>query len=169
MLVFSLITFLRQFSFHRNQPFANTNVTNSFSYIQEDTIMITNNQEKENQNANQSTNTAMPQSEPNKADSVDLSSALPRAALDEIPECKADAVSITGLVKKSGRVAGYQLSDNRIVSREEGVSLAKAGEALAILGLREIPNMKEPTKDELEFALKKEQYQPVILGYKSIE
>lgn len=28
-------------------------------------------------------------------------------------------------------------------------------EALAILGLREIPNMKEPTKDELEFALKK--------------
>ena len=90
--------------------------------------MITNNQEKENQNANQSTNTAMPQSEPNKADSVDLSSALPRAALDEIPECKADAVSITGLVKKRGRIAGYQLSDNRIVSREEGVSLAKAGE-----------------------------------------
>ena len=90
--------------------------------------MITNKQEKENQNTNQNTNTTMPQSEINKADNLEISTALPRAALDEIPECKADAVSITGLVKKSGRIAGYQLSDNRIVSREEGVSLAKAGE-----------------------------------------
>lgn len=90
--------------------------------------MITNKQEKENQNTNQNTNTTMSQSEINKADNLEISTALPRAALDEIPECKADAVSITGLVKKSGRIAGYQLSDNRIVSREEGVSLAKAGE-----------------------------------------
>ena len=90
--------------------------------------MITNKQEKENQNTNQNTNTTMPQSEINKADNLEISTALPRAALDEIPECKADAVSITGLVKKSGRIAGYQLSDNRIVSREEGISLAKAGE-----------------------------------------
>lgn len=56
-----------------------------------------------------------------------ISSELPKAAMDEIPTPKADAVSITGLVKNSGRVSGYQLSDDRIVSREEGVSLAKSG------------------------------------------
>lgn len=54
-------------------------------------------------------------------------SALPKAALDEIPTLDSDAVSITGLVKSGGRISGYQLSDERIVSREEGVSLAKAG------------------------------------------
>ena len=53
---------------------------------------------------------------------------LPRAAMDEIPTPNDDALSITGLVKKRGRICGYQLSDNRIVSREEGVSMAKAGE-----------------------------------------
>ena len=53
---------------------------------------------------------------------------LTRAAMDEIPTPKDDALSITGLVKKRGRICGYQLSDNRIVSREEGVSMAKAGE-----------------------------------------
>lgn len=55
------------------------------------------------------------------------STTLPKAALDEIPTPDADAVSITGLVKSRGRISGYRLSDNRIVSREEGVSLAKAG------------------------------------------
>ena len=57
-----------------------------------------------------------------------LRTTLPRAALDEIPDAKEDAVTITGLVKQRGRIAGYQLSDDRIVSRKEGVSLAKAGE-----------------------------------------
>lgn len=52
---------------------------------------------------------------------------LPKAALDEIPSPGKDAKSITGLVKDSGRVTGYQLSDSTIVSREEGVRLAKAG------------------------------------------
>ena len=56
------------------------------------------------------------------------SSSLPKAALDEIPSPSPDAVTITGLVKSSGRIEGYQLSDERIVSREEGVCLAKAGE-----------------------------------------
>ena len=53
---------------------------------------------------------------------------LPRAAMDEFPTPNDHALSITGLVKKRGRICGYQLSDNRIVSREEGVSMAKAGE-----------------------------------------
>ena len=55
-------------------------------------------------------------------------SELPLAAMDEIPNPKEDAVTITGLVKKSGRITGYQLSDDRIVSREEGVALAKDGQ-----------------------------------------
>ncbi len=56
-----------------------------------------------------------------------LSTSLPKAALDEIPTPGSDAVSITGLVKSNGRISGYQLSDDRIVSREEGVNLAKSG------------------------------------------
>ncbi len=59
--------------------------------------------------------------------SKNQSASLPKAALDEIPTLDSDAVSITGLVKSSGRISGYQLSDERIVSREEGVSLAKSG------------------------------------------
>lgn len=58
----------------------------------------------------------------------ELSSALPKAAMDQIPTPNENAVSITGIVKKRGRISGYQLSDDRIVSREEGVALAKAGE-----------------------------------------
>lgn len=58
---------------------------------------------------------------------TEMNTELPKLAMDEIPTPAADAVSITGLVKKSGRVSGYQLSDNRIVSREEGVALAKDG------------------------------------------
>lgn len=57
-----------------------------------------------------------------------LSNALPIAAMDDVPEAKSDAASITGLVKRSGKVKGYQLSDGRIISREEGVALAKDGE-----------------------------------------
>lgn len=57
----------------------------------------------------------------------DATSALPMAAMDNIPTPHEDAVSITGLVKEKGRITGYQLSDDRIVSREEGVDLARAG------------------------------------------
>ena len=60
-------------------------------------------------------------------DSKDLRSELPKLAMDDIPEPDSDAVSITGLVKERGRVTGYQLSDDRLVDRAEGVSLAKAG------------------------------------------
>lgn len=56
------------------------------------------------------------------------SNSLPKAALDEIPSPSPDAVTITGLVKSKGHIEGYQLSDERIVSRQEGVALARAGE-----------------------------------------
>lgn len=53
---------------------------------------------------------------------------LPMSALDDIPQPKANACEITGLVKESGRVTGYQLSSGNIVTKEEGVALAKAGD-----------------------------------------
>ena len=61
-------------------------------------------------------------------DNKDMGSKLAYAALDEIPSPKADAKEIIGLVKSSGRITGYQLSDGSKVSKEEGVAMAKNGE-----------------------------------------
>ena len=61
-------------------------------------------------------------------DKKDLGAQLAYAALDEVPQPKADAQKIVGLVKSSGRITGYQLSDGETVSKEEGVAMAKAGE-----------------------------------------
>lgn len=61
-------------------------------------------------------------------DKKDLGAKLAYAALDEVPNPKADAKEIVGLVKTSGRVTGYQLSDGSTVSKEEGVAMAKAGD-----------------------------------------
>lgn len=36
-----------------------------------------------------------------------------------------DALAITGLIKQSGKISGYQLSDGQKVSREQGVQMAK--------------------------------------------
>ena len=47
--------------------------------------------------------------------------------LDKIPTAKSDARRIVGLVKQGGRVMGYKLSDNSILSKSEAVSLAKQG------------------------------------------
>lgn len=48
-------------------------------------------------------------------------------ALDDIPDTKSDAKDIVGLVKSSGHVTGYQLSDGTVVSKENGVEMAKNG------------------------------------------
>lgn len=58
----------------------------------------------------------------------DLGAKLAYAALDDVPTPNAGAKEIVGLVKKSGRITGYQLSDGSTVSKEEGVSMAKNGE-----------------------------------------
>ncbi len=55
-------------------------------------------------------------------------STLAMAALDVIPTPDNNAKDIVGLVKHSGKVTGYQLSDGNIVSKEEGVALAKDGQ-----------------------------------------
>lgn len=57
-----------------------------------------------------------------------LGSELAYNALDEVPQPKADAKEITGLLKSHGKITGYQLSDGATVSKEEGVAMAKAGE-----------------------------------------
>lgn len=58
----------------------------------------------------------------------EFGAALARNALDEIPQSSANAKDIVGLVKNSGKIVGYQLSDGQTVSKEEGVAMAKAGE-----------------------------------------
>lgn len=54
-------------------------------------------------------------------------SKLPMMTLKDIPEPNADAKQIVALVKESGRVTGYKLSDGRILGKEDGVELAKNG------------------------------------------
>lgn len=57
-----------------------------------------------------------------------LGAELAYNALDEVPQPKSDAKEITGLLKSGGKITGYQLSDGAMVSKEEGVAMAKAGE-----------------------------------------
>lgn len=59
---------------------------------------------------------------------TDLSSVLPMMALTDIPENKPDAKDIVALVKDSGKVTGYQLSDGQVLNKEEGVEAARQGE-----------------------------------------
>lgn len=54
-------------------------------------------------------------------------SKLPIMSLKYIPEPNTDAKQIVALVKKGGRVTGYQLSDGQVLGKDEGVQLAKQG------------------------------------------
>lgn len=56
-----------------------------------------------------------------------LGAELSRNTLDDIPQPSSNAKDIVGLVKSSGRITGYQLSDGSTVSKEEGVAIAKNG------------------------------------------
>ena len=64
----------------------------------------------------------------NNTDTTNLTAALAQNTLDQIPRAKSDAREIVGLVKHSGKIDGYQLSDGSTVSKEEGVKMAKAGD-----------------------------------------
>ena len=63
-----------------------------------------------------------------KKNTANLTAALAQNTLDEIPQPKSDAKEIVGLVKHSGKIDGYQLSDGSTVNKEEGVRMAKNGE-----------------------------------------
>lgn len=43
------------------------------------------------------------------------------------PAVNKDAKSISRLIKSGGKVTGYELSDGQIVSKSEGVAIAKQG------------------------------------------
>ena len=76
---------------------------------------------------------------------------LVKQTLDQIPEAKANAKKIIGLIKDNGRITGYQLSDNTRVNKQQGVTMAKqgliAGVGIAHRGdteyLKTIPNGSE--------------------------
>lgn len=76
---------------------------------------------------------------------------LVKNTLDEIPEANPNAKQIIGLVKEGGRITGYQLSDNTVVSKQNAVVMAKqgqiAGVGIAHRGdteyLKSIPNGNE--------------------------
>ena len=53
--------------------------------------------------------------------------ALPRIAMKEIPEPGPGAQTIVALVKERGKIAGYKLSDGRVLNKQEGISLARQG------------------------------------------
>ena len=64
----------------------------------------------------------------NKRNDTELTAALAKNTLDEIPQAKSNASEIVGLVKHSGNIDGYQLSNGSTVSKEEGIRMAKNGE-----------------------------------------
>lgn len=53
---------------------------------------------------------------------------LPLNTFKEIPQPNANAKQIVALVKKSGKIAGYQLSDGQILDKQQGIQMAKQGE-----------------------------------------
>ena len=77
--------------------------------------------------------------------------ALVKQTLDQIPQAVPNAKRIIGLVKKGGRITGYQLSDNTVVEKQQAVNMAKqgqiAGVGIAHRGdteyLKSIPNDNE--------------------------
>jgi len=52
--------------------------------------------------------------------------------LDQIPREQANAKRIVGLVKKGGRITGYQLSDHSIVEKQQAVDMAKQGQIAGV-------------------------------------
>lgn len=64
-------------------------------------------------------------------ENTDMTS-LPLNTFDDIPKPNADAKHITGLTKHKGKITGYQLSDGAIVSKQEGISMARNGEIAGV-------------------------------------
>lgn len=57
----------------------------------------------------------------------EFNQSLAKNTLDDIPSTKDDARKITALVKESGKVTGYQLSDNTFVEKGQAIELARQG------------------------------------------
>lgn len=57
---------------------------------------------------------------------------LVKNTLDQIPQANSNAKRIVGLVKESGRITEYQLSDNSIVEKQQAVDMAKQGQIAGV-------------------------------------
>ena len=57
---------------------------------------------------------------------------LAKQTLDQIPQTNVNVKRIVGLVKESGRITGYQLSDNSFVEKQQAVGMAKQGQIAGV-------------------------------------
>ena len=57
---------------------------------------------------------------------------LPKNTDKEVPTPNADASRITKLVKHSGDVVGYELSNGQRITKDEGIQMAKNGEIAGV-------------------------------------
>ena len=57
---------------------------------------------------------------------------LPKNINKEVPTPNADASRITKLVKHSGDVVGYELSNGQRITKDEGIQMAKNGEIAGV-------------------------------------
>lgn len=57
---------------------------------------------------------------------------LPKNINKEVPTPNPDAKKITAVVKHSGEIVGYELSNGQRLTKEEGIQMAKAGEILGV-------------------------------------
>jgi hypothetical protein len=62
----------------------------------------------------------------------ELSEALAKNTLDDIPTPKPNAKKITGLIKQSGKIKGYRLSDDTMIDKNEAIEMARQGEIAGV-------------------------------------
>lgn len=58
---------------------------------------------------------------------MEENSALAKNTLDQIPTPQPGAPTITAIIKDSGKVVGYQLSDQSTVEKNQAIQLARQG------------------------------------------
>ena len=57
---------------------------------------------------------------------------LPKKINKEVPKPNADEIRITKIVKQSGDVVGYELSNGQRITKDEGIQMAKNGEIAGV-------------------------------------
>lgn len=65
-------------------------------------------------------------------DKNELSEALAKNTLDDIPSPKPNARKIKGLIKQSGKITGYRLSDDTTIDKNEAIEMARHGEIAGV-------------------------------------
>lgn len=57
---------------------------------------------------------------------------LPKNINEVVPNPESDALRISKLIKHSGDVVGYELSNGQQISKDEGIQMAKGGHILGV-------------------------------------